>query len=234
MTTQTPDAGKALVTRFDTRETEDGTELRLFNKRTKVFAMGEEDVVREDYADALTAFIAEKPRTVDQVCTFLDTEAGDDDEDGEADEGGSIVPAKYRIRYGATQRCGDQIAETLSAYVTLPRAGKKNDIDGGLDRAKLREVAEANGLGAKLTAYENGGKDGEGLNGGLLRMNVSNILRGMHRRGERVVIGDVEWTENLDNPKHPANHAARKAERAAAAAKAKAEKAKAEKAPAAK
>lgn len=224
MTTQTPaaDAGNTLVTRFDTRETEDGVELRLFNKRTKVFAMGEEDVVREDYEEALTAYIAEKPRTVDQVCNFLDTEASEEDEDGEGEEGGSIVPTKYRIRYGVTQRCGDDVAEVLSAFVTLPRAGSK-DIDGGLDRAKLRGVAEVNGLGDKLAAYE----DRE-LNGGLLRMNISNILRGKVRRGERVEIGDRVWAEDPSNPKNPKAKADAKAARAAklAATVAKADKAK--------
>jgi hypothetical protein len=195
------DGGKATVTRFDLRETEDGLELRLFNKRVKVFAMSADDVTRDDYETPLEEFIAAKPRTVDQVLTFLDTEEGDEGED----EGGSIVPQKYRIRYGVTQHCGDDVAETLSAFVTLPRAGKKNDIDGGLDRAKLRGVAEVNGIADRLAAYED-----RGLNGGLLRMNVSNILRGMVRRGERVVIGDREWAEDPSNPKHPSQRKAAK------------------------
>lgn len=188
MTTQNTNA---LVTRFDIRDNEDGTELRLFAKRTKLYGTDADNFGEID-EEALAAFINEKPRTVDQVIAHLESDP-DAEDDGEGEDSGSIVPNKYRLRYGVTQRCGDEVAETLSAYVTLPRAGKKNDIDGGLDRAKLREVAEANGLGERLTAYENGGKDGEGLNGGLLRMNISNILRGMVRRGERVVIGDQVW-----------------------------------------
>lgn len=183
------------VTRVDTRETEDGTEVRLFHKRTKLFAFGADDA-NEDQLANVADFIAAKPRTVDEVENFLTSEPGEEGDDEDA--GGSIVPEKYRVKYGVTQRCGDKIAETLSAYVTLPRAGKK-DIDGGLDRDRLREVADKNGLGKKLDEYE-----ARELNGGLLRMNISNILRGMERRGEQVVIGGTLFPAR-DVPKKPRN-----------------------------
>lgn len=187
-----------IVTRFDVRETEDGEEIRLFNKRVKLFAFGVDDIAREDYEESLPAFIAAKPRSVDEVENFLTSEAEEGDEEGEG-EGGSVVPQKYRLRYGATQRCGDDISETLTAYVTDPRkkANGKDDIDGGLNRPKLREVAKANGLADKLAGYED-----RGLNGGLLRMNISNILRGMNRRGEKVVIGQKVYpAREVEKPK---------------------------------
>lgn len=183
-----------VVTRVKTRDTEDGTVIGLFHKRSKLFEFGADDASREGWEDEIDAFLLAKPRTDKDVEAFLTSEAGED-EDEEGD-GGSIVPNKYRIKYGVTQRCGDDVAETLSGYVTLPRAGKK-DIDGGLDRARLREVANANGLGAKLDDYE-----ARELNGGLLRMNISNILRGMVRRGEKVVIGKKTY-ETREVPKTP-------------------------------
>jgi hypothetical protein len=173
------------VTRFNTFEREDvGEVVRLFSKRKLVGELEVADVA-EGKLEMLNDFIAAKPRDYASVEDYLITEGDLEDEEFEA--GGSIVPAKYRLKYGVTQRCGDDVAETLSGYVTLPRAGKK-DIDGGLDRDRLREVAKANGLEARLDDYE-----ARELNGGLLRMNISNILRGMVRRGERVVIGKRVW-----------------------------------------
>lgn len=193
-----------IVTRVDTRDTEDGVEVRMFHKRKLLFRFGADDVAREDWESEIPAFLAAKPRSVDAVEEFLITEAGEESEGEDEDAGGSIVPNKYRIKYGVTQRCGDDVAEELSAFVTLPRAGKK-DIDGGLDRARLRAVAEQNGLGDRLAEYEH-----RELNGGLLRMNISNILRGMVRRGERVVIGKRVW-EAREVEKTPRKRTAKKA-----------------------
>lgn len=184
------------VTRFNTYEREEvGEVIRLFSKRKLVGELEIADV-REDYEEKLPEFLL-KERDFSAVEEFLTSEAGDEDEDGEG--GGSIVPTKYRIKYGAPQNCGDDIALTLTGYVTEPRmkANGKADIDGGLNRDKLREVAKANGLADKLAKYED-----RGLNGGLLRMNISNILRGMNRRGEKVVIGDKVYpAREVEKPK---------------------------------
>lgn len=190
----------ATITRFDvfTRPaTDDADErevVRFFEKRKLIGELDMEDVARyEEFdADDFAAFVNAQPTTVDMALVYLQNEADEEEEvEGEDDEeerdSGSVVPEKYRIIYGAAQNCGDQIATALTAFVTLPRATKK-DADGGLDRAKLRGVAEVNGLGDKLADWED-----RGLNGGLLRMNTSNVLRGMWRRGEEVRIGDQVW-----------------------------------------
>lgn len=195
-----------IVTRFDLfdrkADEDQGTDerrvLRLFEKRKLVGEFDLEDVTRygegdfdaDDLKTWLTTGKDGKPlkigRTVEQAMDYLGAEPGDEEGDEER-EGGSIVPTKYRIIYGADQNCGDEIAKTLTAFVTQPRASRK-DVDGGLDRAKLRGVAETNGIGDKLANWEE-----RNLNGGLLRMNTSNVLRGMWRRGEEVVIGDQKW-----------------------------------------
>lgn len=203
----TIDINTAAATRFDFRATEEGDELRVFYKRTLIGRISTDDIAREysdDFAE-LAEFIAAKPRTYSDVEDFLTQDPTDFDADeGDEDEApGSIVPEKYRVLYGAEQNCGDDVAQVLTAFVTVARASKKNP-DGGLDRAKLRAVAEVNGIGSKLADWED-----RGLNGGLLRMNTSNVLRGMVRRGERVEIGSQVW--EADPAKLEARKEARKA-----------------------
>lgn len=197
------------VTRFDvfTRAANEieGTEerevIRLFNKRKLVGEFDLEDVVNEDWETGLTEMLQDGTSsdgrnhypTLEEVVDFLGEEP--EDEDGEESEGGSVVPNKYRILYGSAQNCGDEMAIALTAYVTLERATKKNP-DGGLDRAKLREVAAANGISDRLANWE-----ARGLNGGLLRMNTSNVLRGMIRHGAEVRVGNKVWQAKDVEPK---------------------------------
>lgn len=193
----TTDLTTALVTRFDTRDTDEGTEFRAFSKRVLLGKFDADEIAREDWETELAEFIAAKGRTYAEVEDFLMNAADDEEADEDEErEPGSVVPEKYRVRYGSQQNCGDEIALALTAYVTMDRATKKNP-DGGLDRAKLRGVCEVNGIGHKLAQWED-----HGLNGGLLRMNTSNVLRGMNRRGEKVEIGDMIWeAREVEKPK---------------------------------
>jgi hypothetical protein len=215
------------ITRFDIfdradAETGDTNEVvRFFHKRKLIGEFATEDCTRypegfdaDDFGCWLNGTKAEPrkgdPRLITEAMDYLSAEV---DEDGEIEEDGdigSVVPEQYRVLYGATQRCGDDVAEILTAYVTTGRTSKK-DPELGLDRAKLFAVAELNGIADKLAEWED-----RGLNGGLLRMNTSNVLRGMVRRGERVVIGEHVW--EADPSKMEARLAARKANRKAAKA----------------
>jgi hypothetical protein len=168
--------------------------VRFFDGRKLVGEFDIEDISRDDWEAGLLNFInntksgdpRKTPVTLEAVMDWMGEDEGENgDEEDEAP--GSIVPEKYRILYGAEQNCGDDIAVALTDFVTQPRASRK-DTDGGLDRAKLRAVAEVNGLADRLAIWED-----RGLNGGLLRMNTSNVLRGMHRRGEEVTIGSATW-----------------------------------------
>lgn len=174
------------VTRFDIRNTSNGNFVRFFNKRKKV---GEMKIVGS-FFDEDDAWVNKLQEAVDKgnnLDNLMSLISGDIDEEELGDDA-SMIPTKYRIRYGADQNCGDDIALTLTAFVTTERT--KND--GGLDRAKLRGVAEENGIADRLTEWEH-----RELNGGLLRMNLSNVLRGMRRRGERVVIGNRTWRSKI-------------------------------------
>lgn len=194
------------ITRFDTTtrpatdEADERDVVRFFEKRKLIGELDIEEIARDEWEDALAALIA-NPTTVDEAIEFLTSEDEQaDDAEGEDEDGdeapGSVVPEKYRQKYGSQQNCGDEIALALTNYVTMERATKKNP-DGGLDRAKLRGVAEVNGIGDKLAEWE-----GRGLNGGLLRMNTSNVLRGMNRRGEQVQIGSQVWeAREVEKPK---------------------------------
>lgn len=189
----------AVVTRFNTttRNDDDGERevVRFFNKRVLVGEFDIEDITCDDWEEALSNFIAntksgdprKSPVELTAVLDFLGEETSGEDEEADS---GSIVPEKYRVIYGAAQNCGDEMAIELTGYVTLERASKANP-DGGLDRARLREVADANGIADKLAKWED-----RGLNGGLLRMNVSNVLRGMLRRGEEVRVSKRVWAAN--------------------------------------
>jgi hypothetical protein len=211
-------AADAIVTRFDTFQREEGEVVRLFAKRRLITELDLEDVEAckgEDWDAQLAQQLGAAGKPISEILDFLSEEVNeeaDDEDEGEGEEGrGSIVPEKYRRKYGAAQNCGDEIALALTAFVTLPRANKK-DVDGGLDRARLSAVAEVNGIGDKLAEWME-----RGLNGGLLRMNTSNVLRGMNRRGEAVKIGELEW------PADPAKLEERKARRKSRKAKPAAE-----------
>lgn len=182
------------ITRFDifdrpaTEDNDEFTAVRFFNKRKLIGEIDQAEVVRyEDDFDSedFNQWLKAAERTVGEAMDYLGEEASD--EEDEERDGGSVVPTKYRILYGSDQNCGDEMALALTEYVTMGRANKKNP-DGGLDRSKLREVAEANGISENLQKWED-----RGLNGGLLRMNVSNILRGMIRRGLEVRVGSQVW-----------------------------------------
>ncbi len=199
-----------LITRFDTTtrpatdEADEREVVRFFEKRKLIGELDIEEIVRDDWEDALATFITEQPTTVDMAMIYLQNDLDADDRTDGDDAPGSIVPEKYRILYGAEQNCGDEIAIALTDFVTKPRTSRK-ETDGGLDRAKLRAVAEVNNIGDKLAMWED-----RDLNGGLLRMNTSNVLRGMNRRGERVEIGSQVW-EAREVPKKVRKPRAKKA-----------------------
>lgn len=87
---------------------------------------------------------------------------------------GSVVPFDYRLRYGADQNCGDQMARDLTAIVTTP---------DGIDLDKARVIAAANGVEDRFDGWR-----AKGLNPGMVRMNLGNVLRGKLRREEAVTL----------------------------------------------
>lgn len=169
------------ITRFDifTRideEMGDREVVRFFAKRKLITEIDLDDVVREEWEEDLRAKL---PMEAGDILDWLGEEGGDEEEEEES-EGGSIVPQKYREIYGAAQNCGDEMALALTAYVT--------DVEGELILENLREVAAANDIDDRLAKWEY-----KGLNGGLLRMNTGNVLRGKLRRGEQVAVGTKMW-----------------------------------------
>jgi len=81
----------------------------------------------------------------------------------------SVAAAEYRARY-ADGSCGDDLAVRLKQRVAAA--------DGSVDVAKLRQLAEANGVW--VSSYAD-------LNPGLQRMTIGNRLRPLARRGK------VKW-----------------------------------------
>lgn len=87
----------------------------------------------------------------------------------------SVVPDEYRYRYGADQNCGDKMAKDLTAAVTDPETGV--DVD------KCAAIAAKNDVADRFDGWL-----AKGLNPGMLRMNLGNVLRGKLRRGDEVTI----------------------------------------------
>lgn len=171
-----------MITRFDifTRADEelgDREVVRLFAKRKLICEIDLDDVAREDWEEELRGKL---PMTPGAVLDWLGEEENEEDEDEEGAAGGSIVPQKYREIYGAAQNCGDAMALALTNFVT--------NADGDLILENLTQVAIDNDIEYRLAKWVN-----KGLNGGLLRMNTGNVLRGKLRRGEAVAVGTQMW-----------------------------------------
>lgn len=91
----------------------------------------------------------------------------------------SVVPPKFRKRYAPNNDSnGDSFSQELRDYLEVEILGQDGELRGhGIDTAKLRRLAEANGCWKP--EYEH-------LNAGMQRMNVGNRLRAKVRRGEAV------------------------------------------------
>lgn len=125
--------------------------------------------------EAVLALIAEAADTdaaEQAVEDFLDA----------ADSRSSKVPQRYKNKYAALghpQRCGDDFSAEFELAVTGTDANGKPCCDLNI----LREIAENNGLGAKLDEYQQREKP---LNPGMQRMNIGNSLRAMIRKGNAI------------------------------------------------
>lgn len=82
----------------------------------------------------------------------------------------TIVADEYRKDYNADDNCGDDIATAITAYV---KDGKL------LNMEKLQKLAEDNEVDLKPW---------KALNNGQISMNLRNVLRARHKRGEKVKI----------------------------------------------
>ena len=132
--------------------------------------------------------------------------SSDDEDDGEGDEEeggkGSVVKAKYKKKYQPTHDTnGDEFTEAF-------RAATVNE-DEAVDVNKLNHVARDNGL--KITQWMHlKNKDG-GVNVGMIRMNLGNVIRGMYRNGQDIVIGGVKFKGLPPKEKAPKKPRAKKA-----------------------
>ena len=113
-------------------------------------------------------------------------ELAEDDEDEPKISG--IFPQHYKDEYkarGDSSCCGDEMSAWLKeATTSLNGKGKPQ-----CDLALVEGVAVENGLGSKFSGYEI-----SGLNPGMIRMKIGNLLRGMISREEQVSIdGEVVY-----------------------------------------
>jgi len=110
------------------------------------------------------------------------------DEDGEEEEGDAgpgnsgVMRYNYYKQYRANGgSCGDGLAEAMAAYCQMADTGKTGKANRTItDIERVLEVASENGIDAKA-------KWGH-LNNGMVRMNLSNVLRAKLAKGEKVTI----------------------------------------------
>ncbi len=95
--------------------------------------------------------------------------------------GSNIVPNEYRERYGAEQTCADDVANALKAATSTTTKTAKGKDKTVVDYTKLLEVGTQNGVDVEARWG--------GLNIGMRRMNLGNVLRGKINNGEKVKIG---------------------------------------------
>jgi len=82
----------------------------------------------------------------------------------------SVVPDAWKRRVGKAGNCGDQLAATLALALDPEDADWEEN---------WAAICQANGIDPTRWAERNRG---------MRRMNLSNVLRGMARRGEKVTI----------------------------------------------
>ena len=92
---------------------------------------------------------------------------------------GDVVPGHYKKKYGKTQNCGDALAVLMVRPANMEQEHHL---------AFLADVADANGIKFERWAH---------CNYGQKVMNLGNVLRGMVKRGDYVIVGVTEF--NAEN-----------------------------------
>jgi|HubBroStandDraft_3_1064219.scaffolds.fasta_scaffold05794_3 hypothetical protein len=111
------------------------------------------------------------------------------DEESEADIRRSGVKHKYKERYKPFGgKCGDQLSFDISDHVSYVDQDGKTKVD----KAALMRFAKAND--AWRPVYGTLTTKSGAWNGGMARMNVSNILRGKAHRAEKDKVKfEIDW-----------------------------------------
>lgn len=135
---------------------------------------GRSNVAKVEIPEGLT------PANVEGALAALDPETATEAEllaalEAASKRKGSVIPDDYRVQYGVDQNCGDDVAIRLKDATT--------GTDGKTDMAAVERIAGANGLGDKFDQWV-----GRGLNNGMVRMNLGNMLRAKARKGDEVAI----------------------------------------------
>ena len=95
----------------------------------------------------------------------------DEAEDDEAAVPSSVVPPKYKQRYGTKANCGDELANALDGIDPASDVWPRLAADNGIDWSRWSH-----------------------LNNGMRRMNLGNVLRNMAKKGTRLNL-EAAYTE---------------------------------------
>lgn len=139
----------------------------------------EDELEAEKAADEPDAYreVLDDPSEASEEDTDEQTEKEETEpEDDEDKLPGTVVPVEYKKQYAEHDNtCGDIVARVLKD-ATTKHDGKAT----ALDFQALADIAAANNI--DLSKWQS-------RNNGMMRMNVSNVMRGKIRKGETVTIG---------------------------------------------
>ena len=109
--------------------------------------------------------------TLEELGVDAELVLDDEAEDDEAAVPSSVVPPKYKQRYGTKANCGDELANALDGIDPASDVWPRLAADNGIDWSRWSH-----------------------LNNGMRRMNLGNVLRNLAKKGTRLNL-EAAYTE---------------------------------------
>ena len=109
--------------------------------------------------------------TLEELGVDAELVLDDEAEDDEAALPNSVVPPKYKQRYGTKANCGDELANALDGIDPASDVWPRLAADNGIDWSRWSH-----------------------LNNGMRRMNLGNVLRNLAKKGTRLNL-EAAYTE---------------------------------------
>ena len=175
------ESGSFVVTIKATGEEHTGEDLRAL-----LTACAKETAKAVKPAKAKKAPPAKKPAKAKKVAS--DDEEGDEEEEGASGNSGVMKSTYYKHYRSQGGSCQDGLAVSMASFCQMADTGKTGKANRTVtDIERVLEVAKENGIDATRWTKPHGDRT-TGLNNGMVRMNLSNVLRSKLTKGEKVTV----------------------------------------------
>lgn len=159
--------------------------------------LGEEKVTPDHLASVLSYLQALAAEGGEDAEEMEDVEQSEEADEPEEKGGNSAVRPRYKALYKERETktgCSDEMDIAFRALTSDKEKDELVEV--------LRKIATDNGVDMarfdKWCTIKN--RDGS-INVGMVRMNLSNVLRGIHKRGDKVVIGKQKFAADPEKQK---------------------------------